>query len=172
MILLNLLIAMLTDSYSAVTATEGTTWRVGSIQLAIEIEKNMPFLPKLFKLIGVKQNLEYYDEERGRWMMPIPKQEIIIQSKSGRRNVMDAISSLEKEVRELKNQQEDINDRIQMLMERSHEQIPASSRPGTAALNTMGVSALPRGGLVRRRRPSIQHRHSHLGTIRQNTFLT
>ncbi len=169
-ILLNLLIAMMTDSYSAVTATEGTTWRVGSVQLAIEIEKNMPFLPKFFKLIGVKQNPEYYDEEKQRWMMSIPRQEVSLKNTAGKKNAFEAIRSLEKEIRDMKNQQDDMNDRIQMLMERSYEQ-NSSSRPGTAMQNTRVVSAFPKGGLAKRRHSTIHHRPSNLGTVRQNTLL-
>ncbi len=75
-ILLNLLIAMMTDSYAEVKAREGTTWRVGSIRLAIQLEKAMPFIPKFFIFVGIKNTPMTFDPDSGHWLMHISRSDI------------------------------------------------------------------------------------------------
>ena len=129
-ILLNLLIAMMTDSYAAVKAREGTTWRVDSVRLAVELEKSMPFLPRIFKLLGIKHNPCRFDPDTKRWMMTIPKAAVIFTKEITRANAVEAIARLEKELKEMKLLYSDINDRLQLLMDKSYE-TPGSGRPGS-----------------------------------------
>ncbi|WAR05193.1 SECG-like protein [Mya arenaria] len=49
-ILLNLLIAMMSDSYSMILAENEVTWRIESINLGLDIETSMPFVRKLFRV--------------------------------------------------------------------------------------------------------------------------
>ncbi len=170
-ILLNLLIAMMTDSYVAVKLHEGTTWRVGSVQLAIEIEKNMPFLPKFFKFVGIKHNPLHYDPDTQRWKMSIPKQEVSFRKDLTRENAMEAIGRLEKEIRDMKVQYSDINDNIQLLMEKSYEQTslmgrPSSGRTGLSKFRR-SVAALQSNPRLERRRSIVRHGESDLLKFQQ-----
>ena len=48
-ILLNLLIAMMSDTYNEVKSREGTTWRVGSIGMAVRIERSLPLVSRMLR---------------------------------------------------------------------------------------------------------------------------
>ncbi len=116
-ILLNLLIAMLTDSYQAVKRKEGTTWRVGSVQLAIEIEKSMPFLPKFFKGVGIKSSPLHFDSVRQSWIMTLPKIEVTsVKQQLPRDMASEAIRRLESELHEMKSGYNYLNEKIDSLM--------------------------------------------------------
>jgi len=70
-ILINLLVAMMNDSYSGIKANEGSTWKVNSLQLALRFEKTMPLLLKLLRGT-VRHDPIFYDEHMGRWMLSVP----------------------------------------------------------------------------------------------------
>ena len=128
-ILLNLLIAMMTDSYQAVKRKEGTTWRVGSVQLAIEIEKSMPFLPKFFKGVGIKSSPLHYDRVRESWIMTLPKLEVTSVKKQLQQDVAsEAIRRLESELHEMKAGYNYLNDRLDTLMGSSKQHEMAFSK--------------------------------------------
>ena len=162
-ILLNLLIAMMTDSYAAVKAREGTTWRVGSVRLAVDLEKNMPFLPKVFKFLGIKHNPLHFDPDTKRWMMTIPKQAVIFNKERTRDNAIEAISRLERELREMKLQYSDISDRLVVLMEKAYER-PSSARPvsGKPVRLRRSVAALQSKISIETRPSVIRHGESDL----------
>ena len=162
-ILLNLLIAMMTDSYAAVKAREGTTWRVGSVRLAVDLEKNMPFLPKVFKFLGIKHNPLHFDPDTKRWMMTIPKRAVIFNKERIQDNALQAVSRLERELREMKLQYSDISDRIQVLMDRSYER-PTSARPGSGKHGRFkrSVASLQSRAAVEHRPSVIRHGESDL----------
>ena len=162
-ILLNLLIAMMTDSYAAVKAREGTTWRVGSVRLAVELEKSMPFLPKVFKFIGIKHNPLHFDLDTERWMMTIPKREVVFNKEITRDSAIEAIGRLDKEMREMKLQYSDISDRIQILIDKAYE-TPTIARPGSAKPTRFRRSmAALQSKVSTERRPSIiKHGESDL----------
>jgi hypothetical protein len=50
-VLLNMLIAMMNDSYSQTLAVQKYHWRVDSVQIGVNIERLLPWLPKLFSKI-------------------------------------------------------------------------------------------------------------------------
>ncbi len=160
-ILLNLVIAMMTDSYAAVKASEGTTWRVGSVRLAVELEKSMPFLPRIFNVLGIKHNPMRYDPDTKRWMMTIPKRAVIYRKEITRDNAIEAIARLQRELREMKLQYADISDRLQVLMEKSYER-PSSAgaaRPGPRVRRSV---VQPRGSMTERRPSLGRHGESDL----------
>jgi len=66
-ILLSLLIAMMTDTFTDIKSKEATTWQVGSLRLALRIERSMPFLRRALCCSG--RDRVTYDGELGRWMM-------------------------------------------------------------------------------------------------------
>ena len=162
-ILLNLLIAMMTDSYAAVKAREGTTWRVGSVRLAVDLEKSMPFLPKVFKFLGIKHNPLHFDPDTKRWMMTIPKQAVIFNKERIRDNAIEAISRLERELREMKLQYSDISERIAVLMDKAYER-PSSARPisGKPARLRRSVAVLQSKISIENRPSVIRHGESDL----------
>nr|XP_022290511.1 uncharacterized protein LOC111102144 isoform X2 [Crassostrea virginica]XP_022290519.1 uncharacterized protein LOC111102144 isoform X2 [Crassostrea virginica] len=63
-VLLNMLIAMMNDSYSQTLAVQKYHWRVDSVQIGVSIERLFPWLPKSFskinhrKIPGEDQNYE------------------------------------------------------------------------------------------------------------------
>jgi len=66
-ILLSLLIAMMTDTFTDIKSKEATTWQVGSLRLALHIERTMPFLRNAVCCSG--RDSVTYDAELLRWMM-------------------------------------------------------------------------------------------------------
>ena len=66
-ILLSLLIAMMTDTFTDIKSKEATTWQVGSLRLALHIERAMPFLRRVLCCSG--NDHVTYDDELRRWMM-------------------------------------------------------------------------------------------------------
>ncbi len=74
-VLLNLLIAMMSDSYTEVKEREGTSYRVESIAMAINLENSIPILPKIFTVLGFKHRNIDYDENTGRYMMTLRREE-------------------------------------------------------------------------------------------------
>ena len=75
-ILLNLLIAMMSDTYMEIKLREGTTWRIGSVRLALQIERKMPFLKKFFKSAGVIADRITVNPDTNRYMMSLSKGEV------------------------------------------------------------------------------------------------
>ena len=55
-LLLNLLIAMMNDSYESMLEQQGVTWRVESVQLVVDIEKTVPILSTLLSSIAFRKN--------------------------------------------------------------------------------------------------------------------
>ena len=50
-VLLNLLIAMMSDTYNDIKSREGTTWRVGSLSMALRIELSLPLLGRGLRML-------------------------------------------------------------------------------------------------------------------------
>lgn len=66
-ILLNLLIAMMSDTYNDIKSREGTTWRVGSIGMAIRIERSLPLLARMLRALRNCQSsypIEYSADDK------------------------------------------------------------------------------------------------------------
>lgn len=67
-ILLNLLIAMMNDSYQNIRVNQTVTWRVDSVRLGLEIETMLPWSSSLFSSIRIKKGdiLQPGDGDAGR----------------------------------------------------------------------------------------------------------
>ena len=66
-VLLNMLIAMMNDSYSQTLAVQKYHWRVDSIQIGVSIERFLPWLPKFFSKIIYREipgEDEKYDDKK------------------------------------------------------------------------------------------------------------
>lgn len=55
-LLLNLLIAMMNDSYSSILNQHSVTWRIESVQLGVDIEKSFPWSTRMFSRIKFTKN--------------------------------------------------------------------------------------------------------------------
>jgi hypothetical protein len=74
-IMMNLLVAMMSDTFANIKSNEGTTWKVGSLQLALSIERSLPILQKLLLCSG--RNSIVYDTVARRWMLSVPSRDVI-----------------------------------------------------------------------------------------------
>ncbi|XP_060084221.1 uncharacterized protein LOC132563479 [Ylistrum balloti] len=69
-VLLNLLIAMMNDSYSDILQNQKVSWRVESIQIALGVEHLFPWFPSIFGRIKIKKELHGEKfAERERWYL-------------------------------------------------------------------------------------------------------
>ena len=94
-ILLSLLIAMMTDTFTDIKSKEATTWQVGSLRLALHIERAMPFLRRALCCSGLDR-VSRDAELHSRWMMFTEKVGV-----GGRRAAATAVGSKEESVDEL-----------------------------------------------------------------------
>ena len=128
-ILLNLLVAMMTDSYADVTSNEGTTWRVNSVRLALQIEKSMPFLPKLFRFLGIKKMPISYDLDEQRWFMTLESSEVNeIEDKKSQDDVANSLKRIEKELESLTSSVDEIYATLGTVSEAVARARPGSGR--------------------------------------------
>ncbi|KAL5010865.1 hypothetical protein ScPMuIL_013170 [Solemya velum] len=78
-VFLNLLIAMMNDSYSSILRQHKVSWRMDSVNLGIEIEKMFPLSAKLFSKIKIHCGNITEDERNAkeiRWYIQMPKNEL------------------------------------------------------------------------------------------------
>ncbi len=134
-VLLNLLIAMMSDSYSEVKEKEGTSFRVSCIEMSIRLEKSFPLIPKLFTLIGIKGRNICLDEESQRWILTLPRreaeQEVVEQLDASEK----MLAKLDGKLDRLKETQDDVLDRMNALGLRV-ERIEYHNDGGAEANNT------------------------------------
>lgn len=100
-ILLNLLIAMMTDSYVDVKANEGSTWRVSSVAMALNIDTTVPTLPKMLRHLGARKYIPKFDEGTKRWMMTIPKSALDMDKRVTMDKTTKALAQLNRDVNRL-----------------------------------------------------------------------
>jgi hypothetical protein len=77
-ILMNLLVAMMSDTFANIKSNEGVTWKVGSLHLALGIQRSLPILHKLLPCL--RRSPVTFDAAAGRWMLSIPSKDIIGES--------------------------------------------------------------------------------------------
>ncbi|CAD5113657.1 DgyrCDS2818 [Dimorphilus gyrociliatus] len=119
-ILLNLLIAMMNDSYVAVKAREGSTWRVGSIKLALQMEKSVPWLSNALKKIGVVRNRVRWNDDIERYMFTVSNSLLQDSSSLQVTTTNQAIKALDIQVSLLKKSIENLSKKIAEIEERRH----------------------------------------------------
>lgn len=71
-LLLNLLIAMMNDSYSAILQQHSVSWRMESVQLGVNIEKTLPVSTRLFSSIKFRKNLPQFFANAKRFSTTVP----------------------------------------------------------------------------------------------------
>ena len=75
-ILLNILIAMMSDTYNRITSQEGTTWRISSVRLAVKLEHSLSCIPMLFRSLGIIKSRVEVDEKTGRYTICLTHEEV------------------------------------------------------------------------------------------------
>jgi len=122
-ILMSLLIAMMTDTYTDIKSREGTTWRVGSLRLALRIERSMPCLKKILRAAHLVHDRISFDVPAERWIMSVSLKEagdVTDHSKSDQ--VRESVHRLEKKLEivtgqcsELVRQMESVSHRLNRI---------------------------------------------------------
>ena len=159
-ILLNLLIAMMTDSYSAVKAKEGTNWRVGSIKLALQLEKSIPALA----LLKTKRYPVQKDLKSQRFLMKIPAKEIFVNKTDNKSEVVKMISRLEKELLFLRATVVDMAEKLEVVNQRVDAIATKTEGPEGATVNRF-VRAL-------RKRVTGVSPNAGMSLLRQKSFMS
>lgn len=75
-ILMSLLVAMMTDTYTDIKAKEGTTWKVGSLRLALQIERALPCIKQLLRATRIVRDRISFDSQADRWVMAISADQV------------------------------------------------------------------------------------------------
>ncbi len=133
-ILFNLLIAMMTDTYADVRKKEDTSWRISSLQLAMHIEKSMPFIPHFFKAIGIKRNPLAFDSNTSRWLFYISQSEVQLNSTNKNDEVINTLGRLKMDLSTLHSGMSLMNDKLELLAQQSVlPMLDTSIRPRPAA---------------------------------------
>ncbi|CAD5116603.1 DgyrCDS5478 [Dimorphilus gyrociliatus] len=130
-ILLNLLIAMMNDSYAAVKGKEGTTWRVGSIRMALKLEASLPCLPYIFGKLRRGKQLKF-DKQVNRWLLSVPKKQLrSAESETEQNQMLIAVRRLETETATLKRFLTTIVDKIERVDEQVMKMAAAADEAKT-----------------------------------------
>lgn len=82
LIFINILIAVMLDTYGDTVKSEGTTWRVGSLRQALDINSAFPCLSWCFGSIRHSSRLQRSDDQT-RWILCIPAAEIMKYTAAG-----------------------------------------------------------------------------------------
>ena len=142
-ILLNLVIAMMTDSYSEVKAREGKTWRVGSIKLALQIERTFPIVPKLFNILQLNTNMMMFKYETNRWELVVPQMSIKLSNSRESPDVYRALKRMNNDVLELKGMYESLEEKMDLIINNNSDmQRSGKSRKRKGVVYTRPQSAL------------------------------
>ena len=75
-ILLNLLIAMMNDSYIKILADQTVSWRMDAVMLGIGVESSIPFFARLKKTVDIRKRTfenNINPEEEKRWFLEVSK---------------------------------------------------------------------------------------------------
>ena len=129
-ILLNLLIAMMTDSYSVVKSKEGTNWRVGSVHLALQLEKSIPIIPKMLKCCGIKSLPLTKNYETGRWLLTLNAHEVSLSRLEEQTAMQRSLHRLQRDVTSLKSGMDDLFEAVGSLTEKITKLQATSSAAG------------------------------------------
>ena len=124
-ILLNVLIAMMTDSYVGVKSREGFTWRVGSVRMAMHMETALPFIPKLFTFLGVRRNMIRFEPTTSRWLMSIPRTSLMSSDRDRRHKPTQILAQLQADVQRLHDLYGTLGSRVENVVSRLENKIGA-----------------------------------------------
>ena len=115
-VLLNLLIAMMSDTYNGIKSREGTTWRVGSLRLALQLESSITFLPGFFQAIGVIRNRVKLDKDLERWMLLLPMEAVEVYKAVEVDEMLKAVNKLDSKVIALNCAHADLSKKIDLIL--------------------------------------------------------
>ena len=136
-VLLNLLIAMMNDSYTLIREREGTTWRVGSVSLALRMERFFAFLPKLLGACGLRRHQLEFDEEYKRWLLAVPLASLQTGVVIARTEMEKLLERLETKVNEIGDTQDTLKNKLSLMSTRLEEiELQVLKDDGTPRLKT------------------------------------
>ena len=145
-IMLSLLIAMMTDTFTDIKSKEATTWQVGSLRLALLIERAMPFLRSVLCCSG--RDRVTFDGELHRWMMSTG----VVGGRSGRAAGAAATRSKDESIDELLKFVQRLDNKLDHLqgayvdLSRQVESVIDAVLKGDASESTAAVSRRPPPG--------------------------
>ena len=132
-ILLNILIAMMSDTYNRIMSQEGTTWRISSVRVAVQLEHSLSFIPRFFRAIGIIRNRVEYDEESERYTLKISTEEIEETLDKELDEMQRLMYKLESNIDNLQGGYDDMNKKLDEL---SEEVSRSSKLKSTGAMTT------------------------------------
>ncbi len=132
-ILLNLLIAMLSDTYNDIKSKEGTTWRVGSVRLALRIERSMPCIRRLFTKMGIIQDQIFYDPDSRRWEMRLPMQHVQDEREAEVSEIVTYLQRLDNRIDHIQTAYQDLTTRVDSLLDRQQQGTSGQAGDGASS---------------------------------------
>ncbi len=156
-ILLNLLIAMLSDTYNDIKSKEGTTWRVGSVRLALTIEQTMPWVRRMITKMGLLTQTIKYDKETGRWKMILPMELVQGEGEHEVSEVMRSIQKLDRRLDRLQTAYLDLT--TQLESNKPKEAAGPSTEPSEAVRSAKGKLRGATKTLIEFRRRAAARKH-------------
>ena len=152
-ILMSLLVAMMTDTFTDIKAKEGTTWKVGSLRLALQLERSMPFIKQILKAMSIIRDHIVFDPHVERWMMPIDQAQVGILEKMESDEMIKTIQRLENKL-----------DHVQSSY------VELSRRMETALLSSSGVADGGEGSVAARTHRPVPSLYNVVNQIRERPF--
>jgi len=156
-ILMNLLVAMMSDTFANIKSNEGTTWKVGSLQLGLRIERSFPVMQKMLRCGG--RDPVFFDSVAGRWMMSIPSGAILSRfgESASKEESIDAmlkvIQRLEAKVDRVQAAQGELTQQVDAVTEVFRKGGDAIAGPGTVGLVRKPMNSLYSVAMMVRERP-------------------
>jgi hypothetical protein len=148
-ILMNLLVAMMSDTFANIKSKEGVTWKVGSLHLALGIQRSLPPIHGLFPCCSRRPVT--FDADRGRWMLSIPSKDIISESAAKDESIevmLKVVQRLETKIDRLHVAHGELVQQIDAVS----NAVQRSESPADSATRAASVAAL--------RRPTVNRWHN------------
>ncbi|KAL4229512.1 hypothetical protein ACF0H5_012552 [Mactra antiquata] len=119
-ILLNLLIAMMNDSYSMILQENQAMWRIDSVSLGLDIESNFPSISKVFTSVKILKGGESNDQLNDRWYVTMTTQDYQEYMKEFERQSRNSTDAVTKRL-------DDLDSKISILMKQTTEKFQQMS---------------------------------------------
>ncbi|XP_069117888.1 transient receptor potential cation channel subfamily A member 1-like [Argopecten irradians] len=120
-VLLNLLIAMMNDSYSDILEHQQVNWRVESIQIAIGVEHLFPWFPSVFGRTKIRKELHGGGKlaERERWYLVTTEADVLKDLESTTNDDINErmAITLEEKLEQVENRMQSIEQQTQEMCE-------------------------------------------------------
>lgn len=117
-ILMSLLIAMMTDTYTNIQSKEASTWRVGSLRLALQLEEALPMIKPIFKALCTSRDGIEFDVDFERWLMDVTQEKDVRKQQSYMETdeMQRSLQRLESNIERIQNSLHDVSKSLELLM--------------------------------------------------------